>query len=180
MGVLPLAASNLASTVNIATSAVTAGNEADFLIKASATRRFSEGSQLYARLSIHIDSHGSAPGAISSHQLPITAYAARDGGMYTRVATIAATISPQGGVATAQVAVIDVPLSEYSKTSKYNGQSDYSTLTEHVRLVHDHPDNLSAAGYVLGFREPFGVGKVWEDFLSQHSGIVTLWVEINR
>merc|ERR1712065_128324 len=38
--VLPLAASNLASTVNIATSAVTAGNEADFLIKASATRRF--------------------------------------------------------------------------------------------------------------------------------------------
>merc|ERR1712065_100744 len=228
--VLPLAASNLASTVNIATSAVTAGNEADFLIKASATRRFSEGSQLYARLSIHIDSHGSAPGAISSHQLPITAYAARDGGMYTRVATIAATSSPQGGVATAQVAVIDVPLSEYSKTSKYNGRSDYSTLTEHVRLVHDHPDNLSAAGYVLrvypmgvfakptearvanptgalyfsdeehgrnfisgtksfcssfgrnviGFREPFGVGKVWEDFLSQHSGIVTLWVEINR
>merc|ERR1712107_267492 len=88
-------------------------------------------------------------GAISSHQLPITAYAARDGGMYTRVATIAATISPQGGVATAQVAVIDVPLSEYSKTSKYNGRSDYSTLTEHVRLVHDHPDNLSAAGYVL-------------------------------
>merc|ERR1711916_53397 len=206
------------------------GHEADFLIKASATRRFSEGSQLYARLSIHIDSHGSAPGAISSHQLPITAYAARDGGMYTRVTTIAATISPQGGVATAQVAVIDVPLSEYSKTSKYNGRSDYSTLTEHVRLVHDHPDNLSAAGYVLrvypmgvfakpiesrvtnstgalyfsdeehgrnfisgtksfcssfgrnviGFREPFGVGKVWEDFLSQHSGIVTLWVEINR
>merc|ERR1711916_142618 len=44
--VLPLAASNLASTVDIATSAVTAGNEADFLIKASATRRFSEGSQL--------------------------------------------------------------------------------------------------------------------------------------
>merc|ERR1712107_509523 len=78
-----------------------------------------------------------------------TAYAARDGGMYTRVATIAANISPQGGVATAQVAVIDVPLSEYSKTSKYNGRSDYSTLTEHVRLVHAHPDNLSAAGYVL-------------------------------
>merc|ERR1712065_22526 len=112
--VLPLAASNLASTVNIATSAVTAGDEADFLIKASVTRRFSEGSQLYAGLSIHM-------GLLLAPFLRINCLSPP-----TLLATAECT---RGWQPSPQVAVIDVPLSEYSKTSKYNGRSDYSTLT---------------------------------------------------